>query len=101
MIHAYLFVVDGNRERESHGPKFHEHMYRINRLTGANITVSFIVNQHSIFNTLPVCYSCSHLIVFYGKFRFTIHSMMKSIISKLIGGNAMVLVNTDHHFTAL
>lgn len=45
MIHAYLFVVDGNRERESHGPKFHEHMYRINRLTGANITVSFIFSK--------------------------------------------------------
>lgn len=40
MIHAYLFMADNNRERESHGPKFHEHMYRINKMTGANITVS-------------------------------------------------------------
>ncbi|ODN00040.1 SprT-like domain-containing protein Spartan [Orchesella cincta] len=45
MIHAYLFVAENNRERESHGPHFHEHMYRINRLTGANITVYHTFND--------------------------------------------------------
>ncbi|KFP26207.1 SprT-like domain-containing protein Spartan, partial [Colius striatus] len=39
MIHALLFVTDNDRERESHGPKFCKHMRRINRLTGANVTI--------------------------------------------------------------
>ncbi|CAL8120149.1 unnamed protein product [Orchesella dallaii] len=45
MIHAYLFVAENNRERESHGPNFHEHMYRINRLTGTKITVYHTFND--------------------------------------------------------
>ena len=33
-IHAYLFVTGGDRDHDSHGPRFHEHMYRINREAG-------------------------------------------------------------------
>nr|XP_030695412.1 sprT-like domain-containing protein Spartan isoform X5 [Globicephala melas] len=39
MIHAYLFVTNNDKDREGHGPEFCKHMRRINRLTGANITV--------------------------------------------------------------
>jgi len=39
MIHAYLFVVDGNRERESHGTKFKQFMKDINSKAGTNISV--------------------------------------------------------------
>lgn len=40
MIHAYLFVTKNDRDRDGHGPQFHEHMYRINRESGSHITVS-------------------------------------------------------------
>uniref|UniRef100_A0A8C3WVC0 DNA-dependent metalloprotease SPRTN n=1 Tax=Catagonus wagneri TaxID=51154 RepID=A0A8C3WVC0_9CETA len=39
MIHAYLFVTNNDKDREGHGPEFCKHMHRINRLTGASITV--------------------------------------------------------------
>ena len=39
MIHAYLFVTDGNDDHDGHGPAFHSHMFRINKQTGANISV--------------------------------------------------------------
>ena len=39
MIHALLFVIGDSDNRESHGPKFHANMYRINRVAGLNITV--------------------------------------------------------------
>ncbi|CAL8128896.1 unnamed protein product [Orchesella dallaii] len=39
MIHAYLFVAEGSRDREGHGPDFLAHMNRINNLTGAKISV--------------------------------------------------------------
>ncbi|XP_010620244.1 sprT-like domain-containing protein Spartan isoform X2 [Fukomys damarensis] len=39
MIHAYLFITNNDKDREGHGPEFCKHMHRINRLTGANITV--------------------------------------------------------------
>ncbi|GJQ77161.1 hypothetical protein Trydic_g14838 [Trypoxylus dichotomus] len=39
MIHAYLFVTHNNKDRDGHGPEFHNHMYRINREAGTNITV--------------------------------------------------------------
>ncbi|GAV06906.1 hypothetical protein RvY_16816-2 [Ramazzottius varieornatus] len=39
MIHAYLFVASNDRDRESHGPFFHEHMFRINKAAGTKITV--------------------------------------------------------------
>jgi len=42
MIHALLFVTNNDKDRESHGPEFCKHMRRINRLTGANVTVSEI-----------------------------------------------------------
>lgn len=42
MIHALLFVTNNDKDRESHGPEFRKHMRRINRLTGANVTVSVI-----------------------------------------------------------
>lgn len=39
MIHAYLFVTDGNDDHDGHGPAFHSHMHRINKATGTNISV--------------------------------------------------------------
>ncbi|XP_010002851.1 PREDICTED: sprT-like domain-containing protein Spartan [Chaetura pelagica] len=39
MIHALLFVTNNDKDRESHGPEFCKHMHRINRLTGANVTI--------------------------------------------------------------
>ncbi|XP_036363750.1 sprT-like domain-containing protein Spartan isoform X4 [Octopus sinensis] len=49
MIHAHLHVTKC-RESDPHGPKFKEHMNRINKATGANITIyhNFIdeVNLH-------------------------------------------------------
>ena len=39
MIHAYLFVTDGNDDHDGHGPAFHQHMRRINAKTGTNISV--------------------------------------------------------------
>ena len=39
MIHAYLFITDGNDDHDGHGPAFHEHMYRINKETGTKISV--------------------------------------------------------------
>ncbi|XP_037100948.1 sprT-like domain-containing protein Spartan isoform X1 [Syngnathus acus] len=40
MIHALLFVTQNNRDRDGHGPEFCKHMNRINKHSGANITVS-------------------------------------------------------------
>eukprot|EP00095_Tigriopus_kingsejongensis_P009843 maker-scaffold21_size687808-snap-gene-5.35 protein:Tk09843 transcript:maker-scaffold21_size687808-snap-gene-5.35-mRNA-1 annotation:"sprt-like domain-containing protein spartan" len=40
MIHAYLFVTDGNDDHDGHGPAFHEHMHRINRAAGTKISVN-------------------------------------------------------------
>ncbi|XP_028416555.1 sprT-like domain-containing protein Spartan [Dendronephthya gigantea] len=39
MIHAYLFVTNNNKDHNAHGPEFHKHMNRINKQSGANITV--------------------------------------------------------------
>ncbi|KFM57343.1 Zinc finger RAD18 domain-containing protein, partial [Stegodyphus mimosarum] len=39
MIHAYLFVTENNKDRTGHGPEFLSHMHRINKETGARITV--------------------------------------------------------------
>lgn len=39
MIHGFLFVTRQDDNHESHGEKFHYHMYRINQMTGARITV--------------------------------------------------------------
>ncbi|XP_004712229.1 DNA-dependent metalloprotease SPRTN isoform X1 [Echinops telfairi] len=39
MIHAYLFVTNNDKDWDGHGPEFCKHMHRINRLSGANITV--------------------------------------------------------------
>ncbi len=39
MIHAYLFVTDGDDDHDGHGPAFHEHMYRINGEAGTKISV--------------------------------------------------------------
>lgn len=39
MIHGFLFVTHQDDNHESHGDKFHYHMYRINQMTGTNITV--------------------------------------------------------------
>uniref|UniRef100_A0A8D0H8P4 DNA-dependent metalloprotease SPRTN n=1 Tax=Sphenodon punctatus TaxID=8508 RepID=A0A8D0H8P4_SPHPU len=39
MIHALLFVTNNDKDHDSHGPEFCKHMRRINRLTGANVTI--------------------------------------------------------------
>lgn len=39
MIHAYLFVTRNNKDHNAHGPEFLKHMHRINKETGASITV--------------------------------------------------------------
>lgn len=41
MIHAFLFVTRNDRDRDGHGPRFCEHMNRINTESGAHITVSY------------------------------------------------------------
>ncbi|XP_067840195.1 DNA-dependent metalloprotease SPRTN [Heptranchias perlo] len=39
MIHALLFVTNNDKDHESHGPEFCKHMSRINRVTGAKVTI--------------------------------------------------------------
>ncbi|XP_034826704.1 DNA-dependent metalloprotease dvc-1 [Maniola hyperantus] len=39
MIHAYLFVTCRDQDRDGHGPNFKEHMYRINKAAGLNISI--------------------------------------------------------------
>lgn len=39
MIHAYLFVTHNNKDHNAHGPEFLKHMHRINKQTGARISV--------------------------------------------------------------
>lgn len=39
MIHAYLFVTNNNKDHDGHGPEFLEHMNRINKISGANVTI--------------------------------------------------------------
>lgn len=39
MIHGFLFVTHQDDNHESHGEKFHYHMYRINQMTGTRISV--------------------------------------------------------------
>uniref|UniRef100_H3B9W6 DNA-dependent metalloprotease SPRTN n=1 Tax=Latimeria chalumnae TaxID=7897 RepID=H3B9W6_LATCH len=39
MIHAFLFVTNNNKDHDSHGAEFCKHMSRINKTTGANITI--------------------------------------------------------------
>uniref|UniRef100_A0A224Z979 Protein with SprT-like domain at the N terminus n=1 Tax=Rhipicephalus zambeziensis TaxID=60191 RepID=A0A224Z979_9ACAR len=39
MIHAYLFVTHNNKDHNAHGPEFHKHMERINKASGAHVTV--------------------------------------------------------------
>uniref|UniRef100_A0A914Z166 SprT-like domain-containing protein n=1 Tax=Panagrolaimus superbus TaxID=310955 RepID=A0A914Z166_9BILA len=39
MIHAFLFLTSGNRDRDGHGPEFQSHMHRINGIAGTSITI--------------------------------------------------------------
>ncbi|XP_045768639.1 DNA-dependent metalloprotease dvc-1 [Maniola jurtina] len=39
MIHAYLFVTCRDQDRDGHGPNFKEHMHRINKAAGLNISI--------------------------------------------------------------
>lgn len=39
MIHGFLFVTHQDDNHESHGDKFHFHMFRINQMTGTRISV--------------------------------------------------------------
>ena len=53
-IHAYLFVIGGDRDHNAHGPRFHEHMHRINHEAGifsfyfveSNYTGTIIDHMH-------------------------------------------------------
>ena len=38
-LKLFFFILDGNDDHDGHGPAFHEHMYRINKKTGTNISV--------------------------------------------------------------
>ncbi|XP_027577154.2 DNA-dependent metalloprotease SPRTN [Pipra filicauda] len=49
MIHALLFVTHNYKDRESHGPEFCKHMRRINRLTGAHVTI-----YHNFYDEVDV-----------------------------------------------
>ncbi|GFS00588.1 sprT-like domain-containing protein Spartan [Elysia marginata] len=39
MIHAFLFVTDHEKDHDDHGPNFKKHMNRINKETGASISI--------------------------------------------------------------
>ncbi|XP_063378605.1 DNA-dependent metalloprotease SPRTN [Cydia fagiglandana] len=39
MIHAFLFITQRDQDRDGHGPNFKEHMYRINKAAGINISI--------------------------------------------------------------
>eukprot|EP00047_Mylnosiga_fluctuans_P007658 m.254747 g.254747 ORF g.254747 m.254747 type:complete len:390 (+) comp19118_c0_seq1:43-1212(+) len=39
MIHAFLFVSSGTRDRDAHGPNFCDHMSRINERAGTSISI--------------------------------------------------------------
>ncbi|CAG5135732.1 unnamed protein product [Candidula unifasciata] len=45
MIHAYLFVTNNDRDHSGHGPNFLSHMKRLNKATGANISVYHTFND--------------------------------------------------------
>ena len=51
MIHAYLFVTDGNIDHDGHGPTFVAHAQRINATGPYNITVFH--NFHDEVSFLP------------------------------------------------
>uniref|UniRef100_T1JGT5 Protein with SprT-like domain at the N terminus n=1 Tax=Strigamia maritima TaxID=126957 RepID=T1JGT5_STRMM len=69
MIHAYLFVTVNNKDHDAHGPEFLSHMHRINKLTGANVTVYH--NFHDEVNHYHTHWwlcdgPCRHRPPFYG-----------------------------------
>lgn len=65
MIHALLFVTNDDRDRDSHGPEFRKHMRRINRLTGANVTVSALqLTKCYLADLNSVCLSGSSSIMY-------------------------------------
>lgn len=45
MIHGFLFVTREDDNHESHGDKFHMHMFRINQMTGTRISVYHTFND--------------------------------------------------------
>ncbi len=59
MIHALLFLAPegGKHDRSGHGEDFKSHMSRINKLSGANITVSSQAETKVIF---LLCQSTVH-----------------------------------------
>ncbi|KAH7715955.1 Zinc finger RAD18 domain-containing protein [Aphelenchoides avenae] len=50
MIHAYLFILQRNQDRDGHGPEFQRHMHRINAAAGTNITI-----YHSFHDEVAEC----------------------------------------------
>lgn len=52
MIHALLFVMQNNRDRDGHGPEFCKHMNRINKASGTKITVSQYFAHVSVCRSL-------------------------------------------------
>lgn len=57
MIHGFLFVTHQDDNHESHGEKFHFHMFRINQMTGTRISVyhTFIDEVRSYQNHVWKC----------------------------------------------
>lgn len=49
MIYVYLFVINNDKDREGYGLEFCKYMYRINRLTGVNITVCKVIYIYNIY----------------------------------------------------
>ncbi|VBB32233.1 unnamed protein product [Acanthocheilonema viteae] len=50
MIHAFLFLSDGVKDRDGHGPMFQFHMRRINMSAGTNITVYHNFHDEVIYH---------------------------------------------------
>jgi len=102
MIHAYLFlepVRGASHDRDGHGPNFQDHMHRINRTSGAHITVSYSQSTYSLNfnlaswhpNSKLICHSTQHNSKELFPCRSTIPSMTKWDTTSSIGGSV-----TDH-----
>ena len=54
MIHAYLFVTGGDRDRNGHGHDFHVHMFRINKEAGK---IFCTIIKFVVFKTVFLVYT--------------------------------------------
>ena len=87
MIHAYLFITDGNDDHDGHGPAFHEHMYRINKEAGTKISV-----YHNFHDEV-------HKKQIWVNPLIQLKCLTRSRCIKHTGGNAMDRVSTKNLFT--